>query len=250
VGIEELIRDFFLIFARVGGLMLAAPIFGSKSVPPLVKISLIVWFSIFCFFSVDLSYPVVALMSLQNYLLIVLQFMAGLFMGFVWKLLFDMFVVMGNIVSMQMGLSFAIINDPSSDSTTPVLGSFFNILVLLFFLSMNGPALMLAVLQESFAHIIVMPDLKAAIDFGGIIPLFNLVFSYALSTSLVILTSLIIANIGFGLMGRLAPQLNVIQLGFPVFIVFGFFIIYCSIEYFSAFFMETTEQIVLFLNHV
>jgi flagellar biosynthetic protein FliR len=48
-----------------------------------------------------------------------------------------------------------------------------------------------------------------------------MLFAGALSIALPGLTALLIANIGFGLISRAAPTLNIFAVGFPVTIVFG-----------------------------
>jgi flagellar biosynthetic protein FliR len=49
----------------------------------------------------------------------------------------------------------------------------------------------------------------------------SMLFAGALSIALPGLTALLIANIGFGLISRAAPTLNIFAVGFPVTIVFG-----------------------------
>jgi flagellar biosynthetic protein FliR len=54
--------------------------------------------------------------------------------------------------------------------------------------------------------------------------------------------ALLVVNLGFGVMTRAAPQLNVFSLGFPVSMVFGLFIVWASMREFMPRFDMLSAQ--------
>ncbi|WP_231878348.1 flagellar biosynthetic protein FliR, partial [Oleiphilus sp. HI0117] len=57
----------------------------------------------------------------------------------------------------------------------------------------------------------------------------NWLFASALLVALPVVTSVLIVNISFGVMTRAAPQMNVFSLGFPIGMIFGFFILWVGV---------------------
>src|SRR5690606_10874343 len=94
--------------------------------------------------------PQVDAISLGNILLIGEQILVGALLGFTLQLFFHAFVVAGQIISMQMGLGFASMVDPTNGVSVPVLGQFYLMLVTLLFLAMNGHLVVFEILAESF----------------------------------------------------------------------------------------------------
>ena len=92
--------------------------------------------------------PVVESLSLASLLLIAEQLLIGVMFGFVLQLFFHVFIVSGQLLAMQMGLGFASMVDPANGISVPVLGQFFNMLVILLFLSVNGHLVVLEILAE------------------------------------------------------------------------------------------------------
>ena len=78
------------------------------------------------------------------------QILIGAMLGFSLQLFFQAFVVAGQIVSIQMGMGFASMVDPTNGVSVAVIGQFFTMLVTLLFLSMNGHLVVFEVLTESF----------------------------------------------------------------------------------------------------
>ena len=59
-------------------------------------------------------------------------------MGFVLQLVFQVFVLGGQIISMQAGLGFAVMVDPSSKASVPLISQFYLMMMTLVFLALNG----------------------------------------------------------------------------------------------------------------
>jgi flagellar biosynthetic protein FliR len=71
----------------------------------------------------------------------------------------------------------------------------------------------------------------------------SLLFTGALSIALPGLTALLVANIGFGLISRAAPTLNIFAVGFPVTIVFGLVVLQVGLPGVQQGFVTLLQQV-------
>jgi flagellar biosynthetic protein FliR len=121
-----------------------------------------------------------------------------------------------------MGLSFATFFDPHSSAQTSVMSSFLGLITSLLFLAMNGHLLILSVLAESFRLLPVSTQPFAAGGFSALLAWSATLFSAGLMLALPLIAALFIANIALGVLARIAPQLNIFAIGFPVTSITGF----------------------------
>ncbi|CAG0951038.1 partial Flagellar biosynthetic protein FliR, partial [Rhodocyclaceae bacterium] len=130
--------------------------------------------------------------------------------------------------------SFAVFYDPVNASQTPVVAEFLSLLTTLLFLAMNGHLLIFSALAESFK---VLPVSTAPLAANGIAAMLSwsaTIFIAGLLLSLPLVAALLIANIAMGVLTRVAPQLNLFAIGFPVTLAAGFMVILVSLPYFGA----------------
>jgi flagellar biosynthetic protein FliR len=164
-------------------------------------------------------------LELTTWAIIAEQILIGATMGFVLQLLFQIHVLAGQIVAMQMGLGFASMNDPTMGISVAVVAQVFTMLVTLLFLSVNGHLVVIEVLVESFTTL-PLGEFFLVSDFRAVVLRFSWVMAAAVLIGLPAITALLIVNLSFGVMMRAAPQLNIFSIGFPLTLVFGLFIIW------------------------
>src|SRR2546430_579110 len=116
---------------RVSGLIVAAPFFGSESIPPRIKIGV----------AFVLTMLLVPLISVSNTsmapsamaLLLVSEFGVGFVLGFTVQFVFEAALIAGNVLGIQMGFSLASVINPQSQADSPVLSTFHELIALLIF---------------------------------------------------------------------------------------------------------------------
>src|SRR5213076_1225927 len=128
--------------------------------------------------------------------------------------------VLGYLVSSQMGLSMATINDPMNGASSDVVSTLLSMLGILLFFAIDGHLLLVGVIGASF---------RAWPIGAGYGPL--LLNTVALNVAWVLAAALLLAipvvfatlvvQLGFGLLNRVAPSLNLFALGFSVITLFG-----------------------------
>ncbi len=205
---------------RITAFFMVAPIIGTRMVPQRVRMGL----------SLMVTMIVVPLLPATEFhfnlsasvlLLVVQQVLIGVLFGFMLQIFFHVFVIVGQMIAMQMGLGFASMVDPASGVSVAVVGQLFVILTTLLFLAMNGHLLMIEIMIDSFTQVPV----GASFDFDNslwqVANYASWMFANALLLALPAVTALLIVNLSFGVMTRAAPQLNIFSLGFPTSLVLG-----------------------------
>lgn len=219
-----MVSTYLWVLFRIGAMVMAMPVLGTQLLPMRIRLYLAI---LLTFMVAPYIPPVPQLdaLSLASWIVIAEQILIGAAMGFMLQLLFQIHVVAGQIIAMQMGLGFASMNDPAMGISVAVVSQIFTMLVTLLFLAMNGHLVAIEVLAESFVTLPIGQTL-AAVDFYTLVLRFSWVMAAALLIGLPAVTALLIVNLSFGVMMRAAPQLNVFSIGFPLTLCMGLFIIW------------------------
>jgi flagellar biosynthesis protein FliR len=206
-------------FLRALALFQALPVLGSRTVPVRVRIGLAAFIAIASQGSLPPLAPEVASLSLSAppmLLLIAQQVVIGLSLGFAVRIVFAAVEFAGEIIGLQMGLNFAGFFDPLSASTATATSRFFGTMVAWLFIVMNGHLLVIGALVHSFSVFPVGPEPFAFVremqphKWGAEI------FSTGLWIALPLVTMLLFVNLVLGTISRVAPQINIFAIGFPV----------------------------------
>ncbi|MGR4974940.1 flagellar biosynthetic protein FliR [Pseudomonas sp. LARHCG127] len=225
--ISTWVASFILPLFRVTAVLMSMPIFGTTLVPARVRLYFALAITVVIAPGLPPMPPVNAL-DLSALMLVAEQILIGALMGFSLQLFFQAFVVAGQIISIQMGMAFASMIDPTNGVNTAVIGQFLTMLVTLLFLAMNGHLVVFEVLTESFT---TMPVGSAFLinHFWEIAGKLGWVMGAAMVLVLPAITALLVVNIAFGVMTRAAPQLNIFSIGFPLTLVLGMVIFWISL---------------------
>ena len=214
------ISVFLWPFIRVLAMLSIAPVLGHQSIPARVKIGLAA--SIALIIGPTLPEIPASAYDGWNALNILMQQMAiGLVFGFILRLVFAGIELAGDLVGLQMGLSFATFVDPQNSTQAPLLGSFLGIIASLVFLAINGHLMLIAGIVDSFRAFPVGMGENSLPPVRGLIGLGGEVARIGLHLALPVVTTMLICNIALGVLTRAAPQLNLLSVGFPISLLAG-----------------------------
>ncbi|ELR67055.1 Flagellar biosynthesis protein FliR [Photobacterium marinum] len=206
-------------FFRLSAAMMLMPIFGGNGVPVRVRIGLAFMISILASPLMP-AMPSVDPLSLEALLLAAQQMVIGGLMGLMLELLFAVFTTMGQILSMQMGLGMAMMNDPINGVSIPALGKYYQVYTLLLFLALDGHLIALDVIVRSF-EVWPVGNMPSQDALYSVIMRFGWMMAASLLLALPAVCAMLLVNGSFGMMNRAAPQLNVFALGFPMTMMLG-----------------------------
>lgn len=220
------IGAFFWPFLRVLAMLMTAPVFGGSQVPTQVRIGLAVLISVALAPALP-PMPPVLLDSALGFTLVLQQLMVGTVIGLAMSLILSTVQLAGSIIGLQMGLGFSTLFDPVQGVQVTTLASFLNVVTMLLYLSLNGHLMLIAVLAHSFTLIPVGPALgMGARTWYALAHEGGALFALGLALSAPALGVLMIANLGLAALSKLAPQLNLFAIGFPLFFGLGLFAIW------------------------
>jgi flagellar biosynthetic protein FliR len=209
---------FLWPFVRIGAFLVAAPLFSLDAVLLRVRILLALALT-FMIYNL-LEAPEIDPLSLAGIGQILIQIYLGLMLGFILQIVTAAVALAGQAIANSMGLGFANLVDPAMGNI-PVLSQFLVILATFIFLAVGGHLLVISLLLESFFLVPIgsVPEFQ---QWPGI--LMNwlpMLFIAGLNLSLPLLVSILLVNIGLGIVTRSAPALNIISVGFPAILLAG-----------------------------
>ena len=232
-------------FLRALALFTALPVLGTRTVPTRVRIALAAFIALAAQPSLPrvASGAEVALDSPAALLLVVQQLVIGLSLGFAVRLVFAAVEFAGELIGLQMGLNFAGFFDPLSASAATASSRFFGTIVAWLFIVLNGHLLVIAALVQSFTAFPVGPEPFAFLHqvqpqrWGAEI------FSTGLWIALPLVTMLLFVNLVLGAISRVAPQINIFAVGFPVTLGVGLLGLLLTLPALSTPFTMTLERL-------
>ncbi len=219
--ITSLISTWLWPFFRIAAVMTAAPVFANRAVPTRVRLGLAVGLTI-VIVPVIPSMPSVEPVSAQGLAIAAQQVLIGLALGFSVRLVYVALEVGGQQIATLMGLGFAALVDPQNGIEVPVVSHFYILLTTLVFLGIDGHLVTVRILAESFVALPVGPGGIGPEGFLMLAQRMGWLLSAAVLIALPAMAALLIVNLGYGVMSRAAPQLNIFVVGFPITLAFGF----------------------------
>jgi len=202
-------------FLRALALFSAMPVLGTRTVPMRVRIGLAGLIAFAGQASLP-EMPQVPLDSPAAVALVVQQLVIGLSLGLAVRIVFAAVEFAGELIGLQMGLNFAGFFDPVSAASSTATARFFGTVVAWLFIVINGHLLVIAALMQSFQAFPVGPEPFAFLrqmtphQWGAEI------FSTGLWIALPLLAMLLFVNLVLGMISRVASQINIFAIGFPI----------------------------------
>ena len=239
--LDALLLAWIYPVARVLGMIATAPIFGSAVVPRRLRLvaGLVIGAAIA---SVLPPPPPLQPGTWFGMAIFVQQILIGIGMGLGLRMVLSAVDIAGDIIGLQMGLSFATFFDPNSSGQTAVLAEFLGLLSTLTFLALNGHLLMIDVLARSFEMAPIGGVSVTGPAWLMLTRIGSVAFACGLLISLPIVTALLITNISLAVLTRTAPQLNLFAIGFPITSTVGLVVILISLNAFAPVLQSIFEQ--------
>jgi flagellar biosynthetic protein FliR len=220
-----LLFSFLLTLMRVSLVVFLLPFYGGDTLPVMVKafVCLVLTMALWP----HLSFPG-ELMPAHPWgiaLILLNELILGLMLGLCVAFIFTGIQTGGEIMGFQMGFTMVTLADPLSGAQVSITSHLLYMVALLIFLALDGHLVLLRGLADSFA---IIPPGGLTVGgqlTGSVLELSALMFSVAVQIAGPIIAALFMVELALALMGRAAPQMNLLTLGFPLKIAVGFFFI-------------------------
>jgi len=231
--LDAWVNGLMLPLARLLGLIAAAPVFSNRAIP--VRVRLAIGLAVaMAVLPVLPAMPRVPPDSALALAMLAQQAFIGIAVGFMMRLMFAAIDVAGEMIGLQMGLSFAVFFNPQTGGQTAVITDFLGLLTMLIFLALDGHLMLINVLVMSFEWLPVGSDPSGRAEAWSLIVRYaSVMFASGLLLALPMVAALLITNIALGVLTRAAPQLNLFAVGFPVTLSIGFAVLLLSLTSFA-----------------
>jgi flagellar biosynthesis protein FliR len=205
---------FTLVFARVAGLVMTAPVFGTSQVPKRIRTLL----------ALALAALITPMQTLEianspqspvDYLLLAAgETLVGITIGVGITLLFSGLQVAGQIVNQMSGMQLADIYNPSLQENVPIFSQLLYYVAVAVFVTIGGHRRVMTALLDSF---VTLPAGGGAMptEIGEMLTtLAAQSFRLGVQAAAPAMVAMLLATLVLGLISRTLPQLNVMNLGF------------------------------------
>lgn len=239
-----------LIFIRTLMMILVTPFIGSKSVPGRIKVLLAFILTLFVYPLLKPSFHLAQFPGWTGGLLGILfkEIMVGFAIGMVAALVFYGIQAAGLMIDNQRGVANAQIFVPQLGSQGSIFGLFQFQAAVALFIVMGGHREFLAAFFDGFAILPIfhIPHFQMgdASFLDVFIRLTADVLILAVRLSAPVIIAIFLADVVLGIANKVAPSLNVFELGFSVKGVTGVLVVYISIIILYDEFANVTEGMV------
>lgn len=219
----SLIAAMWWPFCRILAALSAAPMLGDAMVPMPLRALLSLVLTIVL---LPIAQPSMAInpWSMQGILATAEQAAIGASLGMAFHFVVATVMVLGYMISSQMSLAMAVMNDPMNGTSSDVVSVLLYVLTILVFFSIDGHLVLTGVLGASFKAWPVGIGISA-LSLQKLTLNIAWVFSAAMLMALPIIFSTVVVQLGFGFLNRIAPALNLFSLGFSLVLIFGVFML-------------------------
>ena len=207
-------------FLRVLAVFTAAPVFSSRAFPVRARIALAFLIAFAAQPSLQ-GQPLIALDGPQALGAVAQQVAIGLAIGFTVRLILAAVELAGEVVGFQMGLNFAAFFDPAANAQTSAVARFFGQMAALLFVVLNGHLLVLMAVTRSFEVFPIDQSFLQALQRLRLHELGAELFAAGLWIALPMVGMLMFVNLALGIVSRVAPQMNIYAVGFPITLTVG-----------------------------
>jgi len=243
---------FMLIMMRLNAMMVVAPFYSSAMIPFRIK-------ALISFLVTLVIFPMVAARGLKippdmgGYtLLIINEVSIGLIIGFIVSVIFAAFQLSGQYFAVQIGFGINEVLDPLGQVSIPLVGQLKNLVGLLVFIAINGHHFLIEAIYRSYELAPVMSLKRSMI--GGIVKYvmysFSGMFVVALKIALPVVATIFLISVSMGVLAKVAPQMNIMMLGFPFKIMVAFGVLLLITPLIVKIMQVSLERVFVFITRV
>jgi flagellar biosynthetic protein FliR len=220
---------FLIVFARLMGMFVTAPFFSGMAMPMTMRLG-------FTFFVSLVSVPLVLTMNVEAApnlvaygVQLVSNFILGAGIGFFVFIIIASFQVSAQMFSIPMGLGMNEVVDPMSSIEVPAVGNILGILILFLLIRVDGHFYLIHLIVNSFRTVSVLSFQSIEVLEKGMSAAVMIMFDTGLKIALPIIAITLMLDMAMGLISRVAPQFNVMIMGFNIKLLAGFVILWLAI---------------------
>ncbi|MDD9900821.1 MAG: flagellar biosynthetic protein FliR [Alphaproteobacteria bacterium] len=240
------IYAFLLIFARFGAAVLIMPGIGDSFVSPNIRLYFALGFSFVLTPFLTPLLPPMPTAALPLGFLIMTELVTGIFIGTVMRIMIGALDTAGSVISIQTGFANAMLFNPVSSSQGSLVGALYSMMGVTLMLVADLHHQMIAAIVESYAMFAADSAIPDAGSMGQVITsMVSLSFKTGVQIAIPFLIVGLIMQAGFGILGRLMPQLQIFFLALPAQILLCLIILSATISAGAMFWLAQYNDVIV-----
>jgi flagellar biosynthetic protein FliR len=210
-----------LVFARVAAVIMLLPALGETLVPPRIRLSFALAFSLMLFPVIGGSVPAIPSGAADMGGAVIKEVLIGLMIGGILRLFMISLASAGEIVSMATTLSFSQTANPMQAQPSTSLGTLLGMMGIVLIFATNLDHLFIAAIVNSFQLFPFARDVPVA-DAGQLaVQTVSKSFGLGLQLAAPVVVFSLIFNVATGLVARVMPQFQVFFVATPLIVLGG-----------------------------
>lgn len=207
---------FILTFVRVGTAVMIMPGIGNAFVPPNVRLYFALAFAFVLFPILQSRIPDPIPETITLFTMIIMEFVSGLVIGTVMRVLMAALDIAGMIIATQSSLANASLFNPAFSSQGTVISTFMTLTGVLLLFVTDMYQLMITGIIKSYDLFPVgqIPDMGSVAEL--MIKEIDLAFLVAVQMTAPFLVLVLMLYVGMGVMSKLMPQIQVFMIAVPI----------------------------------
>lgn len=219
--LEGKLYAFLLIFCRTGAILMSMPGIGETFVPARLRLQFALMLSLILMPFLAAHFPQMPASTVDVCEAIFKELMIGIFIGLIMRLLLSTLEVAGMLISMQIGLSNAMILNPTMASQGSITGAMLSLIGVLVIFETGLLDMLLGSLAQSY---VTFPP-HAPLPVGDMSAFVSHTVSESFNLALRLVAPFMILGIVFqltaGLIVKMIPQMQIFFVMAPLQILFG-----------------------------
>ena len=236
------IITFFLVSLRMGTMLFLIPVFGGNFLPMQIRILLTFLISVLIVPSV----PAVGFDGISVWQIAffgVGEMIVGALLGVSVRAFFAIIEVAGQMISRNIGLMMAQQFDPASGTNSNIMGVLLFYTATILFFIVGGHHHVIQALAQSFQIVDIAKESLMVGNIQAVMSILSQVFALAVSIAAPFIAINFIITLAFGVLGKVAPKINVMLISFSFRIVGGLVILLITANLIFNFLLHYSEEI-------
>ena len=214
-------RTYALVLIRISIVLFLFPIFSSNVFPRRLKMGFALVASLLFYTVVDLDLNQFPMSVPATGLLIIAETLIGLTLGLCIRIFLGSVQLAGQVIGFQMGFAMINVVDPQTGANVSIMDQIGYWVCVVVFLLLNGHHIIFLAVIDSFELVPIGFFMFQEAMMIKILDLAAQLFFLAVKIGAPVIASLTFVSVGFGLMAKFSPQMNVMIVAFPLKIMAG-----------------------------
>lgn len=207
---------FTLVTARVGALVMTAPILNSSAIPRHIRAFLVIAISLIVTTFHLGTRPDIGENLLSYGWTMSGEILIGLLLGLGVSILFSGIQLAGQFISQLSGMAFAEIVSPGSDNSSPVVTNLLHFVTMAVFVLIGGHREMMEALLDTYTWAPPGQGIIAGSYLDALVSALTQSFVMGIRAAAPAMAALLLSTLVLGLIGRTMPQINILAVGFGI----------------------------------